>query len=131
MKNYWPEMLLVVALFCTPLSAGPAAKKVEQAAPELAVLKTGIYHVQGQTVRGEYEGSMTLRKQGEDIYQLQSDAQAVGLGMRHSNTLSVGWQRGGVAVYKIEVDNKLTGTWTAGDGVAYPETLTFLKEITK
>jgi hypothetical protein len=72
-----------------------------------AQLREGLYNVEGQNPDGSaYEGV--------------GNAQIIGLGLIQSGLLALSFTvegRPGIAIYGVEPDGKLRGTWTSGGGL--------------
>ncbi len=87
---------------------------------------TGIYNVRGEN----YEGTVTIRKIA-DSYTLTwtlDDAVHQGIGMRKGNLLASSWP-GGVVVYEIGADGRLSGQYPGNDGRLQREMLTFVSSL--
>lgn len=110
-------LLLAAALACL----APAA---------FAQLREGSYALEGQNPDGgPYSGSFDLREGPNGAWLVRwrvGSAQIIGLGLIQSGVLAVSFSaddRPGIAVYGVEADGTLRGTWTSGGGLG-TETLT-------
>jgi hypothetical protein len=103
------------------------------ASPALAQ-RQGSYAVAGQTPDGQrYTGQLLMEPSGENtwriVWQVAGDtANGVGLLIPQGPLLVVGYVAGrqtGVAVYAVQPDGRLLGTWTQGtEGGVGTEVLT-------
>ena len=101
-----------------------AAMVAGLAAPAMAQ-RAGTYGVEGQGADGSrYQGSATLAPLGQNTWRVSwrvgSDtSQGVGILIPEGPMLVVGYRSGsetGVAVYAVQADGRLLGTWTQGLG---------------
>lgn len=119
----------------------PAKLTIDKTAGDLS----GIYHVVGIETNGKkYTTVATIQRRGDGyvVIWTMGEINTIGIGLRQSDTLSVGWTQPldgklvrGVTVYKVALENgnpKLTGRWMsmAFAGIAN-ESLTFLKANTE
>jgi hypothetical protein len=95
-----------------------------------AQLREGSYAVEGHNPDGgTYSGGFDLREGPNGAWLVRwrvGTAQIVGLGLIQSGVLAVSFianDQPGVAVYGVEPDGSLRGTWTSGGGLG-TETLT-------
>ncbi len=104
-------------LLTTALLAGLAAPAVAQ--------RAGTYGVEGQAADGtRYQGSATLAPLGQNTWRVTwrvgtDTSQGVGILIPEGPMLVVGYRSGsetGVAVYAVQPDGRLLGTWTQGLG---------------
>ena len=107
-------LLLVFALLGPVLSAGSAAAQIRQ----------GLYEVEGQNPDGSpYGGMFALENApGASWYATWQvgDVRLLGLGLIQGGVLAVSFVvdgRPGVAVYEVEADGRLRGTWSTGGGM--------------
>ena len=110
--------LVVAALFCCLSSSA------------FAQLRAGAYGVQGQNPDGSaYEGDFELREGPNAAWVARwqvGDAEIIGLGLIQGGLLALSFtvnNRPGIAVYGVEPDGTLRGSWTTGGGLG-TETLT-------
>jgi len=104
-------LLLAAALACL----SPAA---------FAQLREGTYTVEGQNPDGSaYEGQFELREGPNAAWIARwqvGTAQIVGLGLIQGGMLALAFtvdNHPGIAVYGVEPDGTLRGTWTSGGGL--------------
>ena len=107
-------LLLVFALLGPVLLAGSAAAQIRQ----------GLYEVEGQNPDGSpYGGMFALENApGASWYATWQvgDVRLLGLGLIQGGVLAVSFVvdgRPGVAVYEVEADGRLRGTWSTGGGM--------------
>jgi hypothetical protein len=110
-----------------------AAFLAGMAAPALAQ-RAGTYGVEGQGADGSrYEGTATLAPSGQNTWRVTwrvagDTAQGVGILIPQGPLLVVGYTiagETGVAVYAVQADGRLLGTWTQGQaGGIGTETMT-------
>ena len=113
-------LTLVLCLLAPILAAGPAP----------AQLREGFYELEGRNPDGSpYNGVFALENApGASWYVAWQvgDARLLGLGLIQGGVLAVSFiveGRPGVAVYEVEADGRLRGTWSTGGGMG-TETLT-------
>lgn len=89
-----------------------------------AQLREGRYAVEGQNPDGTpYDGEFELREGPNGAWLarwLVGNAQIIGLGLIQSGMLAISFvvdNRPGVAIYGVEPDGSLRGTWTTGGGL--------------
>ncbi|MDB5374402.1 MAG: hypothetical protein JWP04_3044 [Belnapia sp.] len=89
-----------------------------------AQLREGLYNVEGQNPDGSaYEGVFELREGPNAAWIGRwsvGNAQIIGLGLIQSGLLALSFTvegRPGIAIYGVEPDGKLRGTWTSGGGL--------------
>lgn len=95
-----------------------------------AQLREGAYKVEGQNPDGStYEGSFELRAGPNAAWIARwqvGNTRILGLGLVQQGLLAVSFSvegRPGIAIYGVEPDGSLRGTWTSGGGLG-TETLT-------
>ena len=107
------RQLMIVAAMLAGLAAPAAAQRA------------GTYAVEGQGADGSrYDGSAMLAPLGQNTWrvtwQVAGDtAQGVGILIPQGPLLVVGYTMAGetgVAVYAVQADGRLLGTWTQGQG---------------
>ncbi|MBL6455689.1 hypothetical protein JMJ55_10165 [Belnapia sp. T6] len=105
----------ILALAAGLLLLAPAA---------FAQLRPGSYAIEGINPDGTtYEGSFELREGPNGAWigrWLVGNAQILGLGLIQSGMLALGFSadgRPGVAIYGVEPDGSLRGSWTSGGGM--------------
>ncbi|SDB57728.1 hypothetical protein [Belnapia rosea] len=93
-------------------------------AAAFAQLREGRYAIDGQNPDGSpYEGGFELREGPNGAWLarwLVGNAQIIGLGLIQSGMLAISFVvdgRPGVAIYGVEPDGSLRGTWTTGGGL--------------
>ena len=103
----------------------------------------GYYTVSGTESNGKkYNSVATVMRRGDSymVFWHMGEMSTVGIGLRQSNTLSVGWTMAvegklvrGATQYKITNENgvpKLTGRWlSTAAPITSSETLTFMKAL--
>lgn len=106
---------LAVTLILFSLATAPAA---------FAQLRAGNYTVEGQNPDGSnYEGGFELMEGPNGAWVARwnvGNAQIIGLGLIQAGLLAVSFTaegRPGIAVYSVEGDGSLRGTWTSGGGL--------------
>ncbi|MDN3568272.1 hypothetical protein ACFQY5_04715 [Paeniroseomonas aquatica] len=89
-----------------------------------AQLRTGSYTVEGQNPDGSaYEGTFELLEGPNAAWVARwnvGNAQIIGLGLIQGGMLALSFSvegRPGIAVYGVEPDGSLRGTWTSGGGL--------------
>lgn len=100
----------------------------------------GIYSVSGTEASGKkYSTVATIQRRGDSyiVIWTMAEVNTVGIGLRQSDTLSVGWTQPiegkhvrGVTVFKLELfggNPRLTGRWVSMASAVGSETLTWLK----
>ena len=112
---------LIATLVLASLALAPAA---------FAQLRAGNYAVAGQNPDGSaYEGTFELMEGPSAAWVARwnvGNAQIIGLGLIQGGMLALSFNvegRPGIAVYGVEPDGTLRGTWTSGGGLG-TETLT-------
>jgi len=105
--------LLLIALLCTGLATGAAAQ-----------IREGRYAVLGVNPDGtEYRGELALQTGPAAAWivtWLVGQEQVMGLGIIQGGVLAVSFSvngRPGIAVYEVERDGTLRGTWNTGGGL--------------
>ncbi|RYJ03874.1 MAG: hypothetical protein EON47_02465 [Acetobacteraceae bacterium] len=95
-----------------------------------AQIRAGTYGVEGQNPDGSsYEGTFELMEGPSAAWVARwnvGNAQIIGLGLIQGGMLALSFNvegRPGIAVYGVEPDGTLRGTWTSGGGLG-TETLT-------
>lgn len=95
-----------------------------------AQLREGLYTVEGQNPDGSAYGGLFELREGPSAAWIArwrvGDAQIIGLGLIQGGLLAVSFTaegRPGIAIYGVEPDGTLRGTWTSGGGLG-TETLT-------
>jgi hypothetical protein len=108
-------------LFAALLALGLAAAF---AAPASAQIREGAYDVSGVNPDGSnYDGEFLLRTGPGGAWVANwrvANENIMGLGLIQAGVLAVSFVvngRPGVAVFEVEPDGKLRGTWTSGGGL--------------
>jgi hypothetical protein len=135
--------LVIAAALCAAVEGaalGGAATASEKPPSQAGVKKldpSGIYLCEGVNPDGHrYRGIVQIAAVRNTFlvrWTLSDDVEVTGVGILHSNELSVSYFGGtpAVVVYRIDAD-KLVGEWTMGgtEGTVYAETLTRMPEGT-
>jgi len=107
-------LLLAAALACGLFAALPA----------MAQIREGIYDVEGTNPDGSnYDGQFLLRAGPGGAWVASwrvASEQIMGLGLIHGGVLAISFvvnNRPGVAVFEVEADGRLRGSWTTGGGM--------------
>lgn len=110
--------------FRPALLAAALAFGLTAALPAAAQIREGIYQVEGTNPDGStYEGQFLLQA-GPAASWIASwrvgNEQIIGLGLIQAGVLAVSFvvnNRPGVAVFEVEPDGRLRGSWTTGGGM--------------
>jgi uncharacterized protein YecT (DUF1311 family) len=87
-----------------------------------SVLREGRYLVTGSNPSGgSYHGSCRITALGDNKYRFewQVGASYVGTGTLKDGSISVDWGSDSPAIYKLNADGSLTGTWANGRGAEF------------
>lgn len=87
-----------------------------------SVLREGVYLVTGTNPQGgRYSGSCRITALGDNRYRFEwkVGASYVGTGLLKDGSISVEWGSDSPAVYKLNADGSLSGTWASGRGTEF------------
>ena len=94
------------------------------ALPAGAQIREGAYQVEGQNPDGTTYGGVFMLQEAAGASWLATwqvgDVRLIGLGLIQGGVLAVSFTvngRPGIAVYGVEPDGTLRGTWTSGGGL--------------
>ncbi len=119
-----PLSLFRRAYLTTALVLGSLVLSAALAPDARAQLRAGSYTVEGQNPDGTpYEGTFELLEGPSAAWIARwnvGNAQIIGLGLIQGGMLALSFSvegRPGIAVYGVEPDGSLRGTWTSGGGL--------------
>ena len=93
-----------------------------QDASDSRVLREGLYLVTGRNPSGgSYSGTCRITAMGDNRYRFEWKVGPgyVGSGVLRGDTISVEWGSDSPAIYKIQPDGSLSGTWANGRGTEF------------
>jgi hypothetical protein len=106
------------------LLAAALTPALTAALPAAAQLREGLYEVEGTNPDGStYEGRFLLQAGPAASWVARwqvGDEQVIGLGLIQGGVLAVSFVingRPGIAVFEVEPDGRLRGSWTSGGGM--------------